>query len=321
MKCQGIESKSHYIALLVCLLLNSCSLPDGARKTQHGYGHSPSEQSQDRQVEEPLDSKLSALLRQAQQIVKPFAWGAFGGNEERYEVVGIDPEGKLKSVIVAKRAGGYVIERAGTFAEREDALIQSSGSLHLQDFLSDREFPFKSDILTAQDCKVHFVFVWRALNRSLHRRSFLARIDFRIIVERDFRVVSNDLAGLSLFGVREAFVTDVNGDGKQDYVLIGEDNSKFIYVWTVERNCGVKPMLFEFEDANRPVTERSVSGRELFLRPDRSTGGNTIHTRSSEPHIEHGTFYWRITESVYKWERQRSLYKRVKQSTRLEKSE
>ncbi|MEK6410971.1 MAG: hypothetical protein AABN34_28960 [Acidobacteriota bacterium] len=321
MKCQGIESKRLYIALLVCLLLNSCSLPEGASKTQHRDAHSPGEQSQDRQIEEPLDPILSALLRQAQQIVKPFAWGAFGGNEERYEVVGIDPEGKLKSIIFTKRAGGYVIERAGTFAEREDALIQSSGSLHLQDLLSDREFPFKSDILTVQDCKVHFVFVWRALNRSFHRRSFLAGIDLRIIVERDLRVVSNELAGLSLFGVREAFVTDINGDGKQDYVFIGEDNSKFIYVWTLERNCVVKPILFQFKDDNRSVTERYVSGRGLFLRADKSTGGYTVHTRSFEPHIKNGTFYWKITESVYKWERRQSLFKKVKESTWLEKSD
>ena len=310
-----------HVVLLVCLLFTSCRLLTSTAQNRNGPWINSAEQSQDVQLEEPLDPVLLNLLHREQQIVRPFAWG---GPKERGIIIGIDEHEKLKTVYFEKTDTGWVIRKSGPFRslESQSARIRKSGSVDLQGYLPDREFPFKADVISMEQCQVHFVLIERSLVRSVRNTvSPLTVIDMRIIVARGSKIVSGENAALSFFGVREAFVTDINGDGKQDYVFIGEDNSKFLYVWTVEPNCAVKPMLFEFEDANRPVIEKFVSGRELFLRPDTSTGGNTIHTRSSEPHIEHGTFYWRISESIYKWERQRSLYKRVKQSTRLEKSE
>ena len=312
-------SKQWYVVLSVCLLINSCRFPTSTAQNPNLSGHSGAEQSGEVQVEEPLDPVLLRLLQQEQQIARPFAWG---GPSEAGIIIGIDERKKLKTVYFGKTDAGYVIRKSEPFRilENESLRIDKSGSVDLQSALTDREFALKADIISMEQCQVHFVVVERALVRSLRNTvSPLTVIDVRIILARNSEVVSSENVGLSFFGVREALVTDINGDGNPDYVFIGEDNSKFIYVWTVEPNCGIKPMLFEFED--RPVTESSVSGREVFLRPDRSTGGYTIHTRSYEPHIELGTFYWRITESVYKWEKQRSLFKRLKQSTRLEKAE
>lgn len=309
------------ILLLLCFLTSSCRLPASTAQSDGALDRGPAKQSEDVEAEEPLDPILLDLLQQQQQIMKPFAWG---GPREAGIVIGIDEHDRLKTIHFGKTEAGYKIRKSEPFRSLENQSIRmkKSGSLALQGHLTEREFPFKADVITMERCQVHFVVVERALVRSLRNtQSPLTAIDVKIIVARDSNVVSSDNAGLSFFGVGAAFLTDINGDGMQDYVFIGEDNSKFIYIWTVEPNCAVKPVLFEFEDNNRPVTERSVSGRELFLRTDKSTGGSTVHTRSSAPYIENGAFYWRKTESVYKWQRQESHYRRVKQFTWLEKSE
>ncbi|MEK6302573.1 MAG: hypothetical protein AABO41_17820 [Acidobacteriota bacterium] len=264
---------------------------------------------------------MAALLEREQQIVKPFAWGAFGGIDEKYQVVGIDKDGRLKAVILAKGASGYQVVRSGPHAERQDVLIDHSGSLRLADLQPDEEFPFRSDVLTLEDCEVHFVLSWRALNRSFRKRSFLTGIDVRIIVKKDSKIVSNERAGFSFFGFREPLKKDINRDGKMDYVFVGQDNSNSICIWTLEPDCTVKPILFEFKEEGTPIRERCVSGRELFLKPDKQSGSEDVHIRWSESYVENGRPYWRIAEDVYKWDSRDGVYRKAGVSSWLKRAD
>lgn len=273
-------SKHWHVVLSVCLLFASCRLPASTAQNRNSAEQSEAKQSEDVQLEEPLDPVLLNLLQREQQIVRPFAWG---GPEGSGIIIGIDEHEKLKTVYFDKTEAGWVIQRSEPFRslENQPARIRQSGSVDLQGYLQDREFPFKADVISMEQCQVHFVLVERALLRSVRNTvGPLTVIDLRIIVARGSKIVSSENADVSFFGVREALGTDINGDGKQDYVFIGEDGSKSIFVWTVEPDCAVKPILFQFKDDHRPVTERYVSGRALFLRPDKSTGGYTVHTLS-----------------------------------------
>lgn len=314
-------SNPWYVILLICSLFNLCRLPTStAQRRSVRERHIP-KQSVDVEPEEPLDPALLILLQREQRIVVPFAWG---GPKQKGIVIGIDEDEKLKTVYFGKTDTGYVILNSQPFRllENQFPRIKKSGLVDVQNYLADREFPLKADVISMEHCQVHFIAIERALSRSLRNAvSPLTATDVRIIVEKDSKVISSENAALTFFGVREAFVTDINGDGNRDYVFVGEDNSKFIYVWTVEANCTVKPMLFQFEEDRRPVTERYVSGGDVFLTPDKATGGYTVHTRSSEPYVEKGTFFWRITESVYQWQSQQKLYKRVTRNSWLEKDE
>jgi hypothetical protein len=261
---------------------------------------------QTEKVEDSLDPTLLDLLRHQEQIVRPFAWG---GTKEKSIIVGVDAEDRLKVISFTKTADGYVIHQSEPFPlpENHDTLIRMSDSLALQDYVTDREFPFKSDIIALENCQVHFVLVQRANERFLAGTSPLTGIDMRVIAEKDNKVFSNELAGLLFFGLRKTLIKDINNDEKLDYVFIGEDTYQHIYLWTVDHDCAVKPLYFE-EDGD---LMQSVPGRDVFLRRDKSGRGYTIHTRLFVPIIENGKDYWQVTERVYRWDRRESVYKMV----------
>lgn len=303
------------IALWACLIAVSGSFSqDGATIRKVGYDTPTNPSSQNARLQDELSPELVTLLEMEQNIAKPFAWGLIGGIEEKYIVVGIDRDGRLKTVILAKRGNSYQVVRSGPHAERQDALITNSGSLRLAELQTDSEFPFKSEVFTVRNCKVHFVFSWRALNRSFRKGSFLTGIDVRIVIEENSKIISNEACGFSFAGFQDPFEKDINRDGNQEVVFVGIDNSKHVYLWTLNPDCSVKPILFEFEEEGSLIRENSVSGRELFLRTDPQNGNENVHTRWSEPYFENGKTQWRVTEDVYKWDSREELYRRAGKS-------
>jgi hypothetical protein len=139
----------------------------------------------------------------------------------------------------------------------------------------------------------------------------LTGIDIRIIVEKDSNVVSGGNAGVAFFGVRDSFVKDITGDGKQEYVFIGEDNYQHIRIWRIAADCTVVPIRFR-EGGD---TVESVPGREIVLEPSRSHNDYAIHTRLSAPTVENGKDVWEVDEKVYSWDKQDLVFKLVKNST------
>jgi hypothetical protein len=203
MNYQAIRKKQRFVVLLVCLLLNSCPLPPNASPIQNRNVQQPVEKAQNEWIEEAPDPDLLESLVRHEQITRPFAWGSWDDNKEKGEIIGIDREGRLKSVLFDKTNVGYSL----TAAREMNAPISSSGGLNLREFLTDREFPFKSDIVEGESCRVHFVLVRRALNRSFRKTLVLQTIDLRIIVERHSQVVSSELQGfMMVVGLRQAFV-------------------------------------------------------------------------------------------------------------------
>ncbi len=311
---QAIRKKQGYVVLLVCLLLNSCPLPPNASLVQNRNVQQPVEKAQNEWVEEAPDLDLLESLVRDEQIIRPFAWGSWDDNKKQGEIVGIDREGRLKSVLFAKTDVGYSL----TAARELNKPISSSGRLNLREYLTDREFPFKSDIVEDGSCRVHFVLVRRALNRSFRKTLVLQTIDLRIIVERHSQVVSSEVQGFRMVvGLRQAFIKDINGDGAHDYVFVDEDNYKHIRVWSVQPDCTVKPIRFK-EDHDLST---SVPGRELFLQQDRSGSGYSVHTRMFDPIIKNGRDYWEVTETVYTWDKEEAVYKKVKESTRIKRAD
>src|ERR1700692_2015721 len=91
-----VTKKPCHVALLACVLLNSCSLVQRASRAQNRNVQPSVEQSQDIELEEPLDPALVSRLQGEQQIVKPFAWGLLSRTKETGEVIGVDSNGRLK---------------------------------------------------------------------------------------------------------------------------------------------------------------------------------------------------------------------------------
>jgi len=315
----GMKAKRN-AAILACLLANSCAVSHGARIAwSENTNRSVKQLQQDRrdgQTEEPLDPTLLSLLQQEQGILKPFAWGTWDEDGAKGKMIGIDQQGRLKNTDFAKTTDGYTVNKSELQHEMNEPL-KSSGRLNLEDYVTDREFPFRTDIITIGDCHAHFVLVWNALNRSLRKTSLLDRLGVRIIVERDSQVISNEVDGIAYFGLHEAFVRDINGDGRQDFVVMGNDNYVNIHIWTLEPECIVKKIPFKEDDE---VTS-SVPGREVVLKPNKPGRGYAIHTRLSVPTVENGKDYWQVTERVYKWEDQESAYRMVKKFNWLKSAE
>lgn len=314
-----VAKKPCYVTLLACVLLNSCSLVHRASTAQNRNVQSSVEQSKDVELEEPLDPALVSLL-QEQQIKKPFAWGLWSKTQETGGVIGINNNGELQRINFTRAPDGKYAITPSEAPHELSQCIETSGSLDIRHLVPDSEFPFKSNVLTSGDCNIHFILVWRALNRSLHETQLLDAIDVRIIVERNSQVISNESEKKAFFGVAAAYLKDINNDQRQEYVFIGDDNSKHLYVWTADTDCTVTSILFESEVEKEKTTDKSVSGKELFLGLDKRRRTYDIHTRSSEPYIKNGVFYWSVTESVYVWQKRERLYKKAREFSRRDKA-
>lgn len=263
--------------------------------------------------EELLEPELLDLLRREEHIVRPFAWG---GPREKGLVAGIDQQGKLKTVRFRKTKQGYAVDRIEEEPNKEVRRVEESGSLFLGDLLSEREFPFRSDIVIVGRCRVHFVLVLRAVERSLVRDLYrLTEVNLRIITETDSGIVSSGPERFGFFSLQEASTIDLNSDGRCDYLVIGQDNYKHLYAWTVTDNCAAESMLFEIGDKTQSLS--SISARDLFVRTNQDGRALTVHTVESELMRKKENDFWQITETVYKWDKQKSVFKELKQFVSL----
>jgi hypothetical protein len=267
--------------------------------------------NQDKQTQQSLsasqiDPKLLITLREDQDIVLPFAWA---GLEADGSVLGITKEGKLRGVRFVRTENGYTLKSLATETEQKKR-IEKSGSLDIQGYAADDEFPFQSDILNGGNCRAHMVLAWRANHRSFSGRSSdtfdLAWPVLRMIVERDNRVVTNNVVRLDFLNPGEAFIQDVNGDGQQDYVFIGYYQTATMYIWSLDAGCLVKPLEFISWNKGEINREHSVDGRNIFLRKTSSGNGFTIHVESPVP-LKLG---W-IVEELYTWNERQRAFERI----------
>lgn len=262
--------------------------------------------------EEALAPELITLLKQEAGILRPFAWREIRISEPIIEVVGIDEEERLINAIVIREGNQYRLKHHGVYPlqETDNKYVEKSGLLQLRDYVPDTEFPFRSEILSSGDCQVHFILVQQALTRSFNTHESLTEVSVRIIIQKGTEVISNTLEGPLFLGVNKTLIRDINGDGKLDYLLIGSYKIQSMYLWTVENDCTV--MHIRFGDKND--IQDYLEDNELFLKPD-SRGRCAIYSKNYEV-LTKG---WKVTESKYEWDGQARIYRKIKESRKLEK--
>lgn len=262
-------------------------------------------------LDEPLAAALLQILQEEYRIHKPFAWAASAPRRGR--VFGIDTEGQLREFTFAETSNGYSVTAVDALG-RWNKLVAKSGELLLRDYVSSLEFPFRSETISTQRCRAHFVLIWRAVNRSLRKTYEIITLDLRVIVEKDGMVVSNKLEGFVMVpGLRDAFAVDVNGDHSNDFVLIDRGNYDHVRIWEVGDDCTVKSIRFK-ENGDISV---SLPGREVFLRRDASGPGFTVHAVMPDFGFDNqGNRRFRMTESVFRWDKEEGLYKLSKTRSR-----
>lgn len=312
-----MESKELIAFLFLCLLPGGCSVSHGASAAQgtqsvaaggESSGHTPSAEVE--------DQYLLSRIEKEQGILKPFAWESWDKKQTGGTVIGIDREGKLKRVVFTRKDGDFVIE-ATSYIHPMNAPIATSGDLDLEPYLSDKEFPFKSAIISKGDCVVHFVLFWQALIRSFkYPHGFMEDIGLKIIVEQNGKVVSTDSKDLIYDILDDVLVEDVNKDGNEDLLVTGAKRVPFMYIWTVGQDCTVKPLLFKDDT----VLVESVGGEDMFLRVNKATGMREVHIKTfdyvSNKDDPNG-LYQEITEKVYGWDPAETVYKVVKTTSKL----
>ncbi len=303
-----MKNKMH-IVILMGFVLCACSLRQSGAKYQDSTRDTSSIFSQESKADEPLDPEFLDLLKREEHILTPFAWSSLKGSKPVKEVIGIDEDKHLRRILYTSEGERYNIIESSLYPQghNEYTLIETSGTLNLQDYVSNWEFPFRSNVLESEGCRVHFIQVLQALKRSLSEEyPPLTTIGLRVIIEKlGSGVISNNLEGSLSLGVKETFVKDINRDKKQDYIMIFSDMSDEIYIWTLD-GCTVKHINFK-EDDNILT---SVGAREVFLQLD-TDGTYTIHTREYEPITKHKRFYWEITEDIYRWNKKEFVFNRV----------
>lgn len=307
--------------LLVFLLFSlfmCCTLQHKADVAQSGNTNASSGTSTDSLAEQFGDNRLLQQLKSEQGIEKPFAWQSWGGrvNDKGGTVVGIDQNGMLKIVEFTRTQDGYIVKPA-EYQHESNARIRESGDIELTKLLPDTEFPFRSFIVSAGDCNVHFILLWQARNRSLNTRSvFLDAIQLRIIVEKNGKIVSNKLEELLFLSLDKTLVEDVNKDGKRDFLVVGSNMITFVRIWTVGDDCAVKPLLFKEGDHFL----ESVRDKGLFVAKNKVSGVYDVHVTHYEPITKNRKVYYEVTETVYRWDSIELVYKISETHSRLEYS-
>jgi hypothetical protein len=264
---------------------------------------------------EQLDPELMIRLNQEQQVVEPFAWGLWRPSSDKGGVLGIDRQGILRLINFIKTDEGYRLEVPEVAPHANFKRLEMSGSLNLKNFITDREFPFKSHLISAGECRAHFILVWLALNRAMTPVTWLDSLGIRIIVEDRSRVVVNKSIETLYIGVHESYVKDINGDGNLDFVLLANDNNVTIQIWTVDSECNLQPYLFKSADG----MENSISGKDAFLKKNVSTGRFDIYTRWFKLRQDAGADYWEINQSLYGCEKGSRLFTKVRETVLRDK--
>ncbi|HKV37939.1 MAG TPA: hypothetical protein VJX67_01910 [Blastocatellia bacterium] len=259
---------------------------------------------------EPLDPTLVEMLRQTRGIVAPFAWRGLMDGE--LEVIGMDERDKLARVLVANPRGPYKLGPSEPYPAATGGhtptvpalMIRQSGSLDLRSYVTDRDFPFRSDIIGSGNCRAHFILEHRAVLRSFKLFSSPEEIDLRIIVEAAGRVVLNRLETLGALGVVSLVVKDVNGDGLADYALTVADNSDHLHIWTLRHDCTVDRLRF-IEDG---PGEDELVGIPVFIDYNARGRGSTIHSQMSEPVLRRTGQYWGVTDTAFRWDKSKNAF-------------
>ena len=302
-----LHSGQNLLVLLLFSLLMCCKVQHKADVMQSGNTNESRGTSPASLVEQFGDNQFLQQLKSEQGIEKPFAWQSWGGkvNDKGGTVVGIDQNGLLKIVEFTRTQDGYIVKPA-EYQHESNARIKESGHIELTKLLPDTEFPFKSFIVSAGDCNVHFILLWQARNRSLNTRSvFLDAIQLRIIVEKNGTIVSNKLEELLFLSLDKILVEDVNKDGKRDFLVVGSDMITFVRIWTVGDDCAVKPLLFKEGDHFL----ESVRDKGLFVAKNKVSGAYDVHVTHYEPITKNKQVYYEVTETVYRWNPTELVYK------------
>lgn len=263
-----------------------------------------------RPAEEPLPTKLSDLLKGEVGMVRPMAWARPYSPADSLSIAGVTGDDKLV-VVRATWIGDsyslgapqpvYLMDESGQYP-----MIRESGDLKLDAYLTERDFPFKSDIVKQDKCIVHFLLDWQATNRSLEANpSPLGLINLRVIVETNGSVLRNYVQEFGALGVNVVFTEDLTGLGQSDYGIIDvEGNSRAIRIWSILDDCSVKPLDF-IEDGQR---DDETPGRAIFVNREGGSAGATIHRQMSEPVVNKPGVSWRVTDDQFRWDRKADAF-------------
>ena len=304
---ENIRPLAGLFAISLCALLICCTVQHRADTAQREGANKSSGTSVYSLQAQFGDDQLLEQLKKEQGIERPFAWERWGGRarEKGGTVIGIDQQGMLKEVDFLTTDGGYIVKPSEHIHEL-NVPIQKSGALELEKYLPNTEFPFRSLIVRAGGCNVHFILLWQALNRSFEKRSvFLDTIDLRIIVEKEGIILLNKLERLLFLSLDLALAEDVNKDGKPDFLVVGSNMITFVRIWTVGEDCEVKPLLFKEGDHFL----ESVRDKGLSVSKNEVSGTYDVHVTHYEPVTKDSRAYIEVTEMVYRWDSVESVYK------------
>lgn len=305
------------LGVVLCAFLIGCNVHHKADSAQDENANKSSRLGINSLIEQFGNSRLLDQLKTEQEIEKPFAWWSWEGTEKGGTVIGIDQEGRLKRVEFVRTNNGYIV-KPSEYVHELNSPIQRSGDLELEKYFSDAEFPFRSFVVSAEHCNVHFILLWQALNRSFEERSknsvYLDAIQLRVMVEKDGMIISNKLEELLFGRLDQTLSQDVNKDGKLDFLVMGSNMSTFVRIWTVAEGCSVKTLLFrEGDHLMESVWDKGVS-----LTKNKISGAYDIHVTHYEPITKNGRPFLDVRETVYRWDPLELVYKATETHERLE---
>lgn len=308
---------SRYLYIILVLIVSSCSHSASSDAGSVEKSGQKAEAS-DARNEDNLDPVLWNLLEQRANVVKPFAWG---GKEEDGLVTAIDENNLLRYFLVKKVGTTYEVSESPTWAPKKMLSLAGIGSGNLQQHLPDTEFPFEVQTLGDGGCQAHFILVESAAQRAFNGLYGTFKTNLRILLEKDNTVALNRLDQLSVYGVETA-IRDVNGDGRKDLIVLGEDSYQHIRVYTLEPGCGFRQFMYEEIRDDGPIVSEYVSGRVILLKKGDHKGAYDIVAREYDFTPVGGKADWVETETVYKWDARREVYKQLPETVqRLTKTQ
>ncbi len=310
----------HHLNIIAALwlLVSSCSSP----QIMHGQSNPTQSNGNESATVSPptkVSSEVLNLIAQ-REMVKLFAWGL--DKNAGIKIAGLTEKNLLKVGYFKKTSDGYSAdEKAIDYLKEEghNSLLTKSGALNLNDITTDREAPFKSNIISTGSCQVHFILVWQAVARSLDSSNLVIgpviEPGLRIVVTKDSEVISNTLIDEMNLSISGVFTRDMTGDGKKEYVLKDDESYEHIQIWRVGDDCTVKKIEFRDKDGQPD----DIAARGLWLTRNRANGGYEIHAVYPEAITIKGKLYFEETVSTYRWDKRQTVYQKVKELKRLRK--